>query len=88
LLKACLQVNGLVRPEKSKLPQTPHPFPYSKKDISLYIDHTDNTGLVQQSDKIVVRYAHTIYPYSLALFLFILATFLTTVATMAELFFF
>ena len=22
-------------------------------------------GLVQQSDKIVVRYAHTIYPYSL-----------------------
>jgi hypothetical protein len=26
-----------------------------------------HTGLVQQPDKIVVRYAHTIYPYSLEL---------------------
>jgi len=50
-----------LRAEKSTLSQTPHPFPCSKKDISLY---KDNTGLVQQPDKIVVRYALTIYPYS------------------------
>jgi hypothetical protein len=37
------------------------PTPYSKKDIFLYID----IGLVQQPDKIVARYALTIYPYSL-----------------------
>jgi len=41
---------------------------FSKKDIFLYTDNTDNTGLVQQPDKIVVRYALTIYPYSLAHF--------------------
>jgi len=27
-----------------------------------------NPGLVQQPDKIVVRFAHTIYPYSLGFF--------------------
>jgi hypothetical protein len=32
--------------------------------IFLYTDNTGNTGLVQQPDKIVVRCAHTIYPYS------------------------
>ena len=36
----------------------------SLKDIFLYTDTTGNAGLVQQPDKIVVRCAHTIYPYS------------------------
>jgi len=40
------------------------PSPYSKKDISLYIDTTGGeTGLAQQPDKIVVCYALTIYPW-------------------------
>ena len=58
---ACLQVNGFVRPEKSTLLQTPHPFPCSKKDISLY---KDNTGLVQQPDKIVARSSHNLTCYA------------------------
>ena len=38
---------------------------YSKKDICLlYVD-----GLVQPPDKIVVRFTHTIYPYSLGRYL-------------------
>jgi hypothetical protein len=41
------------------------PSPCSEKDISLYKDITITTGLVQQPDKIVVRFALTIYPYSL-----------------------
>ncbi len=39
--------------------------PCSEKDISLYKDITVTTGLVQQPDKIVARFALTIYPYSL-----------------------
>src|SRR5450759_4143066 len=38
---------------------------YPKKDICLSIKLHDYPGLVQQPDKIVVRFAHTIYPYSL-----------------------
>jgi len=37
----------------------------SEKYISLYTDITIIVGLVQQPDKIVVRFALTIYPYSL-----------------------
>ena len=44
--------------------------PCSEKDISLYTDITVTTGLVQQPDKIVVRFALTIYPYSLSLYRF------------------
>jgi hypothetical protein len=33
--------------------------PCSEKDISLYKDITVTTGLVQQPDKIVVRFTHT-----------------------------
>jgi hypothetical protein len=61
-VKTCLQVNAFVRLEKMTLPENVLPTPCLKKDISLY---TDNTGLVQPLDKIVVRFTHTIYPYSL-----------------------
>jgi len=54
-----------VRLKKSTLPEDARPFLCSKKDISLYIETTDDTGLVQPPDKIVVRCALTIYPYSL-----------------------
>jgi hypothetical protein len=60
-VKTCLQVNAFVRLEKMTLPENVLPTPCLKKDISLY---TDNTGLVQPLDKIVVRFTHTIYPYS------------------------
>jgi len=53
-----------VRLKKSTLPEDAGPFLCSKKDIFLYTDTTDDTGLVQPPDKIVVRYALTIYPYS------------------------
>ena len=64
--KAYLQVNAFVRPEKSTLLGDAPPTPYSKKDIFLYTVNTATTWLVQQPDKIVVRFALTIYPYSLA----------------------
>jgi hypothetical protein len=44
---------------KSTRSDTPHPLPCSKKDISLYIETTGDTGLVHQPDKIVVRFTHT-----------------------------
>ena len=47
---------------KSRL--LPHLRAHYKKDISLYRD----SGLVQLQDKIVVRFALTIYPYSLGKF--------------------
>ena len=56
--------NASVRLEKSTLLEESLPIPYSKKDIFLYTDTTGDTGLVQQPDKIVVRFTHTIYPYS------------------------
>ena len=40
-------------------------YPLFKKDIFLYTVTSATTGLVQPPDKIVVRCAHTIYPYSL-----------------------
>ncbi|MFZ2630830.1 MAG: hypothetical protein WA017_11025, partial [Desulfosalsimonadaceae bacterium] len=41
------------------------PATCSKKDIFLYTDtNSIDTGLVQPPDKIVVRFALTIYPYS------------------------
>ena len=49
-------INGLVKAPFKK---------YSSQLNLLFIP-----GLVQQSDKIVVRYAHTIYPYSLDKHLF------------------
>ena len=63
--KAYLQVNAFVRPEKITLLENALLAPYSKKDIFLYTVNTATTGLVQQPDKIVVRFALTIYPYSL-----------------------
>ena len=46
-------------------PEKPHPSPIQKK-IFPYIDTSGGeTGLVQQPDKIVARFALTIYPYSL-----------------------
>ena len=47
------------------LPEKVPPAPCSEKYISLYTDITIIVGLVQQPDKIVVRFALTIYPYSL-----------------------
>ncbi|MFZ2630946.1 MAG: hypothetical protein WA081_03480, partial [Desulfosalsimonadaceae bacterium] len=42
------------------------PATCSKKDIFLYTDtNSIDTGLVQPPDKIVARFALTIYPYSL-----------------------
>ncbi|MFA5922299.1 MAG: hypothetical protein WC856_13570, partial [Methylococcaceae bacterium] len=38
---------------------------YPKKIFAYILSLTIIAGLVQQPDKIVVRYAHTIYPYSL-----------------------
>jgi hypothetical protein len=51
------------RPEKSALLESALPTPV-QKNIFSYTVNTDHAGLVQQPDKIVVRYAHTIYPYS------------------------
>ena len=64
-----------MRLKKSTLPEDARPFLCSKKDISLYTDTAYDTGLVQPQDKIVVRYALTIYPYSLGIFIFILSIF-------------
>ena len=67
--KAYLQVNAPARPEKSALLESALPTPV-QKNIFSYTVNTDHAGLVQQPDKIVVRYAHTIYPYSLDIVIF------------------
>jgi hypothetical protein len=38
---------------------------HHKKIFAYLLSFTTTAGLVQQPDKIVVRFAHTIYPYSL-----------------------
>ena len=63
--KAYLQVNAPACPEKSALLESALPTPV-QKNIFSYTVNTDQAGFVQQPDKIVVRYAHTIYPYSFA----------------------
>jgi len=40
-------------------------FAHQKKIFAYILSFTITAGLVQQPDKIVVRFAHTIYPYSL-----------------------
>ena len=66
-------------------PEKPHPSPIQKK-IFPYIDTTGGeTGLVQQPDKIVARFALTIYPYSLAHHCFFISAFPSSVNCHADL---
>jgi hypothetical protein len=48
--------------------QKPPFLSHPKKIFAYLLSFTTTAGLVQQPDKIVVRFAHTIYPYSLAWF--------------------
>ena len=63
---ASLQAKDLARLEECARPIQPFTASHSKKDICLYKDPAPHAGLVQLQDKIVDRFALTIYPYSLA----------------------
>ena len=71
IFKASSQACGLARPEKSFHPVKIQTTLHLKK-ISAYIkEHpSDSAGLVQPQDKVVDRFALTIYPYSFDLLLF------------------
>jgi hypothetical protein len=53
-------------PKKASIFKELYPQPSSEKDISFINRSSFNIGLVQQPDKIVARFALTIYPYRIA----------------------
>ncbi len=64
------ELNGIARPKESRLPLRAQTASHSQIDISIYKGRRLNSdGLVQRQDKIVDRFALTIYPYSLGLLL-------------------
>ncbi|MHB9097751.1 MAG: hypothetical protein ACYC5X_08005, partial [Syntrophales bacterium] len=64
-LKPHCRLSALARPKKGFHPTRPETTFLLKKDIFLYNDPPpDSGGLVQLQDKIVDRFALTIYPYS------------------------